>query len=189
MGKHQDLYNFEIRSASEDETTGYLPDIMSNQQNPFKFNASLGFILQNFLTRQIVYYYASTNNRLFAKPIMIRRKFDTNKFFEQLRNVDLLEHCRQQRPNSRFTVRKITNILFYVEKIKSHTIGCPCKLPDYIAKKQSIISFTHDRKYSAQYVDHLCFFRCLAYHQLNSYSDFEQTVSALFSKFLSNRGE
>lgn len=137
-GKHQDLYNFELNSATNDEIETFLGDIVSSQKNPFKFNASLGFILQNFLTRQLIYYYASTNNRLFDKPILIKKASDVHKFSEQIGNVDLMEHCKQQRQNSKFVVRKITNVMFYVDKIKSHTMGCPCKLPDYTARKQSI---------------------------------------------------
>lgn len=93
----QNIYNFQLHSGTSAELTDCVRQIFSNeQQHPFKLNVSLGFVLQDFLTGQLVYYYASQNNRLLPRPSTIQNPEDVETLSAQLDQADLLEYARQQ---------------------------------------------------------------------------------------------
>lgn len=160
----QDLYNFTVRSASATELTTFIERIFESQAHRFKINVSLGFILKNHVTGELVYYYASTNNRLLDHPVTVGSRADIPKVFRSIEQYDLLEYCIQQRPNSKYGVLMITNALFYVNKIKQFPIGCHgVHLPEYLRRKRTLINFVKDR-HGRNFDDNMCLFRCLAYH-------------------------
>ncbi|KAI8503728.1 hypothetical protein Bbelb_186990 [Branchiostoma belcheri] len=72
-----------------------------------------------------------------------------------MNDADLMERARQQRQNSKTILHKMTNVTFYIHKIKDHPIGAPYPLLDHIVKSKSIISLLGDRHGS--YTDKLCF--------------------------------
>lgn len=159
----QDLYNFTVRSASASELKGFLHKIFESQKHRFKINVSFGFILKNHLTGELVYYYASTNNRLLEHPVTVGHRADLDGVFSSIEQHDILEYCQKQRPNSKYGVIMITNALFYVNKMKSFTIGCAdAALQEYLLSKRSLINFIRDR-HGMRYRDNFCLFRCLAF--------------------------
>ena len=44
----------------------------------------------------------------------------------------MLEKARLSRPNSFWVVEVVSNITFFVNKLKKHSIGCGINLPDFI---------------------------------------------------------
>ncbi|XP_072172025.1 uncharacterized protein [Diadema setosum] len=85
-----------------------------------------------------------------------------DSFLNDLEKADYLEYARQQRPNSKWTVQRITNLSFYIYPLRDFPIGCQRgSLPDYIIRNRSILD------HSLMNLDentNLCFFRCLAAH-------------------------
>lgn len=122
-GRRQDQYNFATKTVTLIEVKRFLHIIFEQQNNRFKLNAAVGSIMEDVRTGQLAYYYASMNTRLFPKPVFVRRRADLNKFMSQFEAKDILEHCRQERTNTKWVVRKVRNILFYVDKIEKHRIG------------------------------------------------------------------
>ena len=131
----------------------------------FKLNVSFGFILRNNETGALRYYYASRNNeQVFEAPFQITTAADIPHVREALQNLDVLEWVRQRRPNSKWVVEQVTNITFFVTKLRGHPIGKGQSLPHYIVENRGIDALNSNRQTGKIYSDNLCFFRALAVH-------------------------
>ena len=61
------------------------------------------------------------------------------------------------RPDTKWKIVDITNITFYISKLKVMPLGSPIKLPDFIKFNHGPENFSIE--------DHSCFLRCLAVFQ------------------------
>ena len=131
----------------------------------FKLNVSFGFILRNNETGQLQYYYASRNNdQVFEEPFQISTAADLQSVHQALQNLDVLEWVRQRRPNSKWVVEQVTNVTFFITKLRGHTIGRGTDLPAYLAENHGLVALDRNRQTGKIYIDNLCFFRALAVH-------------------------
>lgn len=180
----QNRYNFQLETASNEEFEKCLETVMSNEgTHRFKLNLSLGFVLVNHLTGQLVYYYASTNNRMFESPIVINSAHDVSKIRSEIGKRDLLEYCRTQRPNTKFGVLMVTNALFYVNRMKQFRMGCFIQVPDHVRNCQSLIAFVND-SHGVAFKDNLCFYRSLAFHRNKSHIEITTRALELAKAYL-----
>ena len=76
----------------------------------------------------------------------------------------MLEWVRQQRPNSKWMVDQVTNITFFITKIRGHPIGRGTDLPEYLTNNRSILPLDCNAQIGQIYNNNLCFFRVLALH-------------------------
>ena len=130
-----DWYNYRLSSLQPQELITHLNDIFTDQSTVFKLNVSFGFILRNNETGALQYYYASRNNeQVFEEPFQINTAADLQQVREALLNLDVLEWVRQRRPNSKWVVEQVTNITFFVTKLRGHPIGRGTYLPSYLAE-------------------------------------------------------
>ena len=157
--------------------------LFNEQEHVFRINASFGFILYNNVDAEYRYYYASQNNRIFENPTTIRNQDDFEAFMRQFEDMDILEWARQQRPNSKWVVHRITNITFFVDKLRKYPIGCPVTLPEYIRHSHVIEALEKDKKRGLPYTDHLCFFRCIARHQGAPLDGLEGKTQELYDSY------
>ena len=112
----------------------------------FKLNVSFGFILRNNETGELQYYYASPNNeQVFEEPFQITTSADLPQVREALQNLDVLEWVRQRHPNSKWIVDVVTNITFFITKIRGHHIGRGKHLPHYIVENHGITPLDCDK--------------------------------------------
>ncbi|XP_031574894.1 uncharacterized protein LOC116308570 [Actinia tenebrosa] len=163
--KIQDWYNFRVDTLNTEDLIRQIQRIFQDQSTVFRLNLSFGFILRNNETGQLQFYHASHNNsRLFEEPFLISNAQDLEKVYEQLQNLDILEWVRQKRPNSKWIVSWITNVCFYVTKLREHPIGRSSLLPSYILNNKAIVALNCDDRTGLPYIDLLWFFRCLAVH-------------------------
>ena len=58
----------------------------------------------------------------------------------------------------------VTNVTWFVSKIRDHPIGRGKYLPGYIVDNMGIEPLESDANTGKPYEDHLCLFRCLALH-------------------------
>ena len=96
--------------------------------------------------------------------------------------IDFLEWVRQQRPSSKWVVDLITNVTFFVWKIRNHPIGRGTFLPTYIAENHGIAALDRNHNTGKPYEDNLRFFRSLAdteyyYRQYRDAGLFKKKVS------------
>lgn len=161
----QDKFNFELdNTATVCDIEKHLEHIISKQKHPFKVNLSFGFILTNVLTQEPIFYYASNNNRLLDSPVLVRSRDDIPSVLNNISKQDILEYCRQQRSSTKFVVTRVTNVLYYVNKIKKFHLGASVELPAYIKKRRCIVKLVKDRR-GQPYLDNFCILRCVAVHR------------------------
>ena len=128
-------------------------------------NFAFGFILRNTETGALQYHHPSANNNLvFEQPFLIATPDDLERAVQEINNIDFLEWVRQQRPNSKWVVDLVTNITWFITKIRDHPIGRGKYLPGYIVDNSGITPLDRNIQTGKPYEDNLCFFRCLALH-------------------------
>lgn len=176
----QDTHNVRLIGSDITEAAEQLRRVFRNQNHAFKINVSAGFVLRHNSEETLHYYYASHNTLLFEEAILIANGEDLEQFIDRLRELDLLEWCRQQRPNTKYTVYCLTNLLFYVTHLRQHPIGSRIILPDFIKNKKCIRTFICDRK-GVPFHDKLCLFRCLAWKEGMNDRQLEDKVIQLLS--------
>ena len=160
-----DWYNYRLPSLQPQELINHLDQIFADQSTVFKLNVSFGFILRNNETGDLQYHYASrNNNQLFESPFQIATAADLQQVREALCNIDILEWVRQQRPNSKWVVDTVTNISFFITKLRGHPIGRGTDLPAYLAENHGLVALDRNHKNGRPYNDNLCFFRALTVH-------------------------
>jgi len=161
----QDWYNFRLTHDGHQRFPEYLQQILTDQSTVFKINLSFGYILRNNETDELTYYHASANNyRLFDEPYLITNPINLQQLIDDLSNTDFIEWIKQQRPNSKWIVDWVTNVTFFVTKVRGHPIGKATLLPNYVLLNQAIVALECDSNTGKPYNDWLCFFRCLAVH-------------------------
>ena len=161
----QDWYNFRLSTISPSRLREQLSRIFADQTTVFKVNFAFGFILRNTETGALQYHHPSANNNLvFEQPFLIATPDDLERAVQEINNIDFLEWVRQQRPNSKWVVDLVTNITWFITKIRDHPIGRGKYLPGYIVDNSGITPLDRNIQTGKPYEDNLCFFRCLALH-------------------------
>ena len=150
----------------------------------FKLNVSFGFILRNNETGALQYYYASRNNdQVFEEPFQITTAADLPHVNEALQNLDVLEWVRQRRPNSKWVVQQVTNITFFITKIRGHPIGRGSDLPAYLAENHGLVALDRNQQTGKVYNDNLCFFRALAFRNGCHTKNLERDAKHYYEKY------
>ena len=145
---------------------------------------SFGFILRNNETGALQYYYASRNNeQVFEAPFQITTEADLPHVREALLNLDVLEWVRQRRPNSKWVVEQVTNITFFVTKLRGHPIGRGTYLPSYLAENHGLVALDRNRNNGKVYSDNLCFFRALALHNGCHQKNLERDAQHYYERY------
>ena len=161
----QDWYNFRLSMISPASLREQLNRIFADQTTVFKVNFAFGFILRNTETGALQYHHPSANNNLvLEQPFLVSNREDLDRAIEEISNIDFLEWVRQQRPNSKWVVDLVTNVTWFVWKLRDHPIGRGSQLPGYIVENHGIAPLDRNRNTGKLYQDNLCFFRCLALH-------------------------
>ena len=161
FGRIMDTFNFKVDQFSPNELIYRFKSIFKAQKNSFKVKISLGVILFNKTTEEYAFYRSSQNNQLLLdQPTLIRNSSDKASFIRKLESLDLIAVI--SRPNSQWTIAKVTNVTFFVYKLTGTPIGSPVELPSHLANNKGLISLT--KRKGKAYNDKLCFFRSLSLH-------------------------
>ena len=117
----QDWYNFRLSTINPASLREQLSRIFDDQPTIFKINLSFGFILRNTETGALQYHHPSANNNLvLEQPFLVCNQDDLGRLYDQISNIDILEWVRQQRPSNKWVVDLITNVTWFVWKIRDH---------------------------------------------------------------------
>ena len=131
----------------------------SGPDSAAKTDFKIGII---FVCRRSVQPASATNSAVFL-PFVISTPDDLERTIQEISNIDFL-FVRQQRPNSKWVVDLVTNVTWFVWKIRDHPIGRGKYLPSYIVENRGIAPLDRNIQRGKPYEDNLCFFRCLALH-------------------------
>ena len=141
----------------------HILELLSNMNNDecFKFNISMGFVLVNRETNEYRYFVPHTNNAFFKMPIRIERPSSWKQVYSQMPEESLKNYVTNHRQDTKWIPLMITNIVcdFYFLGI---SLGAG-ELPQFIKQKNCIISMEKDR-HNRLYDDKKCALRCLAFH-------------------------
>ena len=185
-----DWYNYRLSSLQPQEMIQHLDEIFTDQSTVFKLNVSFGFILRNNETGELQYHYASrNNNHLFDSPFQITTAADLQPVREALRDIDVLEWVRQQRPNSKWIVDQVTNVTFFITKLRGHPIGRGSDLPAYLSKNNGLIPLNRSAETGKVYNDNLCFFRALALHNGCHLKNLERDAKHYYERYRKSQPE
>ena len=131
LGPVQDIFNFYYDRMFRDLVDKILTKIIQKQKNRFKIKYSFGFVLRNIETQSYRYYYSSHNNaQVLDRAVLISNRHDLVNFLNALSEEDFLETLT--RPDTKWQVVDITNVTFYVTKLKDVALGAPIDLPDNV---------------------------------------------------------
>ena len=151
----QDWYNFRLSTISPASLREQLSRIFADQTTLFKVNFAFGFILRNTETGALQYHHPAANNNLvLEQPFLVSNQDDLERLYQQIAEIDFLE----------WVVDLVTNVTWFVWKLRDHPIGRGSHLPGYIAENHGITPLDRNRNTGKLYKDNLCFFRCLALH-------------------------
>ena len=174
---------FRFTQLSFEDMAHHLAEVFSLYDEAFKLNISFGFIMTHIETGEHQYFYPARNQTLLSEPFRISHSSDVASLLQLLKDKDILEHVPQQRPDTKWRLTHITNVLYITYNLR-HVIGSDVELPDYLIKKKSLMCFVNNRK-GIPFNDNLCMFRALMYHINKSY-DIERDVETAYLQWNSD---
>ena len=114
----------------------HILELLSNMNNDecFKFNISMGFVLVNRETNEYRYFVPHTNNAFFKMPIRIERPSSWKQVYSQMTEESLKNYVTNHRQDTKWIPLMITNIVcdFYFLGI---SLGAG-ELPQFIKQKK-----------------------------------------------------
>ena len=157
-------YNFPTADlpTGTTEIIDRLGEVYRLQEWTFRAEVALCYILYNALLNRYRYFapFNSLVNQIISTPADLKRV--SNK----IPRLDLAEEIWRPRPDTKSCLRIVTNIIDRVFKT-SYTLGGLGEnittLPKWLKDCWCIVSMTSYHS-GRMYLDHLCFFRCLAFH-------------------------
>ena len=164
---------FRFTELSFEDMAEQLTEVFRIHDEAFKLNISFGFMMTHIESGQNQYFYPGRNQTLLEQPFRVSHSSDITTLIQQLKDKDILEHVHQQRPNTKWKLTHITNVLYISYNLR-HVIGTNVILPDHLMKKKSLTCFVNNKK-GIPFNDNLCMFRSLMFHKYKSY-DIEQQV-------------
>ena len=106
---------------------------------------------------------------------------------EKLEKFDIVEQCTQERQNTKWRFKLITNVTIFAALLKIIPKGCPDSVsPELLLKKHSVICLLSNKD-KEPYKDHLVLFRALALY-INGHKYLESHTSRYFTEFIKKSG-
>ena len=174
---------FRFTQLSFEDIAHHLAEVFSLHDEAFKLNISFGFIMTHIETGEHQYFYPARNQTLLSEPFRISHSSDVASLLQLLKDKDILEHVHQQRPDTKWRLTHITNVLYITYNLR-HVIGSDVVLPDHLMKKKSLTCFVNNKK-GIPFNDNLCMFRTLMYH-INQSFDLERDVETAYLQWNSD---
>jgi len=134
-------------------------DIIAHEKTRLKINYSYGVFLRNVETDQLRHFCGSLGNaHMLDFAVLISNQDDLRSFLENICDFDMMEKI--ERPDTKWVLVTIINIIFFVSLLPDIPIGGGLKLPSIFNNKElhALVSSFQGR----EYVDNLCLFRYFA---------------------------
>ena len=98
-----------------------------------------------------------------------------------------MEQCAQERQNTKWRIKLITNVTIFAALLKKTPMGCPDSvLPETLLKNHSVNCLLSNKD-KEPYKDHLCLFRALAMY-MNGHNDLDSHNFRYFTELISKSG-
>ena len=168
---------FRFTELSFEDMAEQLAEVFRMHDEAFKVNISFGFLMTHIESGENQYFYPARNQTLLDQPFRVSHSSDVTALLQQLKDKDILEHVHQQRPNTKWKLTHITNVLYISYNLR-HVIGSNIILPEHLIKKKSLTCFVNNTR-SIPFNDNLCMFRSLMFHKHRNYNIEQQVKEAL----------
>ena len=164
-----------------------LEEVFNKLNSAAKINKTLGFVLRNIETAEYRYFYAHENNTLFEKSHLLCTKADLITIQEKVEKFVIVEQCTQERQNTKWQFKLITNVTIFASLLKNIPMGCPDSvLPKLLLKNHSVNCLLSIKDKEPHKVN-LCLLRALA-KLMNGHNDLDSHTSRYFAEFISKSG-
>ena len=185
-----DSYNFPLslhESISPQVIADQLNDIYDKTGSKFKVQIGVGRILRNVENNELKYCRAEHDQHHFllkdseevVKPMKVNSRKDIWSVAEKASVLADEDYLKTGRPDTKWEHVMPTNIRYYVSYTNFVSGIFEGKhLPGYIYGNKNIVAL-HKNKDGKYYEDQLCFFRCLAYHRLQTFRGLENLTLQL----------
>ena len=166
------VYNFPVENAIlNEDIEKQMRYINTNRANSYKVQVAVGCILENVEQNtatgveetRMVYFKPAMNSFVLSSPISVTSNLTFIRAVEELKNDDLMGKVLNLKPNSKYKVRFITQVVYFVFD-SGFLMGdddAESTTPDFLLKNHAIWSFQRDTN-GHSYGENLCFFTCLA---------------------------
>ena len=108
--------------------------------------------------------------------------FDNNP--RKSRKIYIVEQCTQERQNTKWRFKLITNLTIFAALLKNIPMGCPDSVLPEPLLRHTQVNCRLSNKNKEPYKDHLCLFRALAMY-MNGHNDLDSHTSRYFTDFIS----
>ena len=181
-GPFTTTYNYQLTNLNNETLVNFARQVANAQTSAFKISASLGYVLRNNETQELVYYWASRNNQLlFNQPFLVNCQRDIDSLLESIVCLDLKAHVVF--PNTRFSFIKSTNVTFYLTHLYGVPIGSSLILPTYLMRNKGLYTLVNAKRSGEKYEDNLCLFRCVALHNGATLQAIERPTKNYFEQY------
>ena len=179
-GRMRADYNFPTNNLSGGigEVMNRVREVFRNENNAFRLNLAFGLILRNLRTGEYRYFIPYRNTLIFDSNIRISNIADLKALERRLQRLDLHSYILTQRNNTEWKPHCVTNMNIYIHRQQFPLGGGD--LPDYIAKKKSIVTLVKNER-GRRYQDNLCAFRSLAAHRQQT--RIEESVAGYYNQW------
>ena len=186
-GRHK-VFNFQLSKLDPNLVNEKLNQVFEKLDCAAKINIALGFVLRNIETSEYRYFYAHENNTLFDKSILLCTKADLTTIQNKVNEQDIIEICTQERQNTKWRFKLITNVTIFAALLKNVPMGCPDSvIPEPLLRNNHVNCLISNQDTKQPYNDNLCLFRALAVH-LHGTTILETSTSKIFNDFLEKSG-
>ena len=182
-GRHK-VFNFQMSKLYTKKINEKFEEVFSKLDSAAKINIALGFVLRNFESGECRYFYAHENNTLFEKSHLLCTNTDLITIQGKVEKFDLVEQCTQERQNTKWRFKLITNVTFFAALLKNIPMGCPDSVLPEPLLRHTQVNCLLSNKDKEPYKDHLCLFRALAMC-MNGHNDLDSHTSRYFTEFIS----
>ena len=119
-----------------------LEEVFNKLDSSAKINVALGFVLCNVETGEYRYYYAYKNNTWFEKLHLLCTKAHLITIQGKNEKFDIVEQRTQERQNTKWRFKLITNVTIFAALPKNIPMGCPDSvLPEPSTTYASTLTF------------------------------------------------
>ena len=157
------VYNFPINEEVQDaDIERQLDFVFSEQDHAFKINFSVGLILEHTSNadEELRYFKPAANVRMLDSPIAVWNRESLARAIREIQEKNINEYVKTLRPNSKYAIRFITQIEYYIYTTK-FLLGTHTLLPSFVRDKKCILTRSKD-SHGKVYEPNLCFFTALA---------------------------
>ena len=189
LGRNSDVFVYAWPNTEEEPNwREELVEMYKQQKRRFKINASHGLILRHKESGEIQLFHPSVNNHaVFTRPRVVHNRRDFERFVDDLHETDILEHARQDRPNTKWEPVGVSCTSFMISTMNDFPIGCGqrCKIPDSVKNNKAIHILVRDKSQhdNPYYNDNLCLFRCLALYRGKKITDLEAEARSCYGEW------